>query len=82
MQATLDMEFVAQTLSQYTTKKASEIQSRIYVELDEKTTKEASQALQGELPEMRGVLKRLREGTRNEFLCFRRERGRGVSRVE
>ena len=82
MQATLDMEFVAQTLSQYTTKKASEIQSRIYVELDEKTTKEASQALQGELPEMRGVLKRLREGTRNEFLCFRRERGRGISRVE
>ncbi|KAF6225296.1 hypothetical protein HO173_012847 [Letharia columbiana] len=74
MQATLDVEFVAQTLSQYTTEKASETQSKIYIELDAGTTPDASKRLQGELPEMRMVLKRLREGTRSEFLCFKREK--------
>lgn len=74
MQATLDVEFVAQTMSQYTTEKASETQSKIYIELDAGTTPDASKRLQGELPEMRLVLKRLREGTRSEFLCFKREK--------
>src|ERR1700712_202248 len=37
MQATLDVEFVAQTLSQYTTDKAGELQSQIYQELDKGT---------------------------------------------
>ena len=81
-QATLDVEFVAQTLSQYTTKAASETQSRLYVALDERTTQDASKQLQGELPEMRLILKRLREGTRSEFLCFKRERGRAVTQSE
>ena len=79
-QATLDVEFVAQTMSQYTTKKASETQSRLYLALDERTTQDASKQLQGELPEMRNILKRLREGTRSEFLCFKKERGRGSVR--
>ena len=74
MQATLDVEFVAQTMSQYTTKKASDTQSEIYIQLDQGTTPDAGKRLQGELPEMRQVLKRLREGTRSEFLCFKREK--------
>lgn len=74
MQATLDVEFVAQTMSQYTTKAAGETQSEIYIQLDQGTTHNASKQLQGELPEMRQVLKRLREGTRSEFLCFKREK--------
>ncbi|TKA63656.1 hypothetical protein B0A55_10587, partial [Friedmanniomyces simplex] len=79
MQATLDVEFLAQTLSQYTTERAGEVQSQIYLALDERTDDEARKKLQGELPGMRGVLKRLREGTRGEFGCFKRERrGRGV----
>ncbi|KAK0934418.1 Exocyst complex component S5 [Friedmanniomyces endolithicus] len=79
MQATLDVEFLAQTLSQYTTERAGEIQSQIYLALDERTDDEARKRLQGELPGMRGVLKRLREGTRGEFGCFKRERrGRGT----
>ena len=79
MQATLDVEFLAQTLSQYTTERAGEIQSQIYLALDERTDDEARKRLQGELPGMRGVLKRLREGTRGEFGCFKRERrGRGA----
>jgi exocyst complex component 2 len=74
MQATLDVEFVAQTLSQYTTDKASEMQSQIYQELDKGTDNDARQKLQNELPEMRAVLKRLREGSKSEFACFKRTR--------
>ncbi|KAK2630451.1 hypothetical protein QTJ16_001271 [Diplocarpon rosae] len=74
MQATLDLEFVAQTLSQYTTERASEIQSQIYQELDKGTDNDARNRLQGELPEMRAVLKRLKEGSRSEFACFKKSR--------
>lgn len=80
MQATLDVEFVAQTLSQYTTDRASEIQSQIYQELDKATDNDARTKLQSELPEMRAVLKRLREGSRSEFACFKKAR-RGGERV-
>ncbi|KAE8450521.1 hypothetical protein EG329_006252 [Mollisiaceae sp. DMI_Dod_QoI] len=80
MQATLDVEFVAQTLSQYTSDRASDVQSQIYQELDRKTDNEARTKLQSELPEMRAVLKRLREGSRSEFACFKktRQRDRGA----
>jgi len=76
MQATLDVEFVAQTLSQYTSDRASEMQSQIYQELDKGTDNEARTKLQSELPEMRAVLKRLREGSRSEFACFKKVRNR------
>lgn len=74
MQATLDVEFVAQTLNQYTSVRASELQSQIYQELDKGTDNEARTRLQSELPEMRAVLKRLREGSRSEFACFKKAR--------
>lgn len=74
MQATLDVEFMAQTLNIYTTAKAGEIQSQIYVVLDKRTDDDARNKLQRELPEMRSILKKLREGTKGEFGCFRRER--------
>ncbi|KAF2151818.1 hypothetical protein K461DRAFT_321976 [Myriangium duriaei CBS 260.36] len=74
MQATLDVELTAQTLSNYTTERASELQSQIYLILDERTDHEARSRLQSELPEMRATLKKLREGTRGQFGCFKRER--------
>jgi exocyst complex component 2 len=77
MQATLDVEFVAQTLSQYTTDRASELQSQIYQELDGRTDNEARAKLQSELPEMRSVLKRLREASKSEFACFRKPKRAG-----
>ena len=81
MQATLDVEFVAQTLSQYMTERASELQSQIYQELDSRTDNDARAKLQNELPEMRSVLKRLRESSKNEFACFRKpKRAQGDSR--
>ncbi|RYP62208.1 hypothetical protein DL769_007397 [Monosporascus sp. CRB-8-3] len=74
MQATLDVEFVAQTLSQYTTEKASALQGEIYALLDARTENQARAALQDELPGMRDVLKRLRDQSRSEFACFKRPR--------
>jgi exocyst complex component 2 len=76
-QATLDVEFLAQTMNNYTTDAASETQNAIYVALDQRTDNEARVKLQGELQEMRSALKRLREKTRTEFGCFKRDRGRG-----
>jgi exocyst complex component 2 len=72
MQATLDVEFVAQTLSHYTTDRAAQLQSEIYQELDGRTDNDARARLQSELPEMRSVLKRLRDASKNEFACFKK----------
>ena len=71
MQATLDVEFLAATLGQYTSKRASEAQADAYRELDARTDAEARKKLQDELQEMRTVLKKLREGTKGEFGCLR-----------
>ena len=76
MQATLDVEFIAQTLTQYTTDRATELQGQIYQILDTRTDSEARAKLQSELPEMRSVLKRLRDGSRSEFACFKKARRR------
>ncbi|KAH7031109.1 exocyst complex component Sec5-domain-containing protein [Microdochium trichocladiopsis] len=75
MQATLDVEFAAQTLSQYTTEKASTLQGEIYTMLDAKTDDQARASLQQELPGMREILKKLRDQSRGEFACFKRPRG-------
>ena len=82
MQATLDVEFVAQTLSHYTTDRASELQSLVYQELDGRTDNDARTRLQNELPDMRAVLKRLRDASRSEFACFRKVKrpGAGIER--
>lgn len=81
MQATLDIEFVAQTMTQYTTDRASEIQSQIYQQLDKGTDNDARQGLQRELPLMRQVLKTLRDGTKSEFACFRKPKRPPQDRV-
>lgn len=79
MQATLDVEFVAQTLSHYTTERASELQSQIYQELDSRTDNDARARLQSELPEMRSVLKKLRDASKSEFACFKKPKRPGQS---
>lgn len=82
LQATLDVEFVTQTLSQYTSAKASEMQGAIYQELDARTDNDARARLQTELPEMRNTLKRLREASKNEFACFRKPKRPAVPGLE
>ncbi len=74
MQATLDTEFIAQTMSQYATSKASDTQSEIYQVLDRRTSNDARAKLQQELGKMRITLKTLREGSRGSFGCFKRQR--------
>jgi len=74
MQATLDTEFITQTMSQYATPKAIETQSQIYMELDKRTNNESRARLQQELGDMRIVMKKLREGSRGSFGCFKRQR--------
>ncbi|CAH0040883.1 unnamed protein product [Clonostachys solani] len=84
MQATLDVEFIAQTLSHYTTDRTSELQGQIYQELDSRTDNDARAKLQSELPEMRLVLKKLRDASKNEFACFKRPKrpGQNISRTD
>ncbi|KAH7328010.1 exocyst complex component Sec5-domain-containing protein [Stachybotrys elegans] len=79
MQATLDVEFIAQTLTHYTTQRASELQGQIYQELDSRTDNDARTRLQNELPEMRSVLKKLREASKTEFACFRKPKRPGYT---
>ncbi|TGO59211.1 hypothetical protein BOTNAR_0167g00070 [Botryotinia narcissicola] len=74
MQATLDIEFVAQTMNQYTTERATETSSQIYQELDKGTDGEARARLQKILSGMRVDLKRLREASKSEFACFKKAR--------
>ncbi|KAF7515270.1 hypothetical protein G7054_g14658 [Neopestalotiopsis clavispora] len=74
MQATLDVEFVAQTLTQYTSDRAGQTQSEIYSMLDSRTDGTTRASLQNELPGMRDVLKKLRELSKNEFGCFKKPR--------
>ncbi|KAJ5135411.1 uncharacterized protein N7515_004689 [Penicillium bovifimosum] len=71
MQATLDTEFMSQTLSVYSTDEVANVQGQIYTELDYRTTSEARAELQEGLGEMRVVLKRLKARTKGEFACFK-----------
>lgn len=72
IQATLDTEFIAQTMSQYATKRVGDNQNEIYVVLDKRTTNEARADLQKELAVMKVVLKNLRDSSRIIFGCFKR----------
>ncbi|KAF3918702.1 hypothetical protein AA313_de0207881 [Arthrobotrys entomopaga] len=74
LQATLDVEFVNQTLGQFVTKRAQELQSEIYVELDKRSDGPSRAALHKELADLRNVLMGLRRNTRAEFLCFRQKK--------
>lgn len=80
MQAMLDVEFVAHTMSQYTTERASKTQDDIYVELDRCTDNDARIKSRDELLEIGAILKKLREGTRNEFACFKKQRSQQKER--
>jgi len=79
LQATLDTEFVNQTLSMYSSPEAAKWQSQVYVVLDERSSPEGRARLQQELGDCKTVLARVRRYSRSEFACFRdkkKERGR------
>jgi exocyst complex component 2 len=67
LQATLDVEFMTQTLSNYTSEQASSTQKEIYEQLDRLTDNDARIKLQQELAELKVALKKLRESTKAEL---------------
>src|SRR5690606_22983534 len=67
LQATLDVEFVNQTLSQYATEKAMKWQSDVYVVLDNGSDESARMGLKEELAEMKRILNSLRRYSRAEL---------------
>lgn len=67
LQATLDVEFVNQTLSQFSTPEASDAQQKVYVELDRGSDAEARTGLQKELTDMKRILSSLRRSSRAEL---------------
>lgn len=74
MQATLDLEFMSQILVQYTSEKETELTSGVYAMMDERTDDRSRTGLQMELGGLKGHLKVVRERTKGEFGCFRKER--------
>ncbi|TGZ82964.1 hypothetical protein EX30DRAFT_339213 [Ascodesmis nigricans] len=81
LQATLDVEFVNQTLTQYASGEALKWQSEVYVLLDKGSTEDARRRLKEELPELKRVLSSLRRYSRAEFLCFRAKKTNVKGRV-
>jgi exocyst complex component 2 len=67
MQATLDAEFVNQTMMVYKTKACEEYLTAIYTVLDAGTDDRAREQLQEELPHLRGMLKGFRDQSRSEL---------------
>ncbi|QBZ57246.1 hypothetical protein PoMZ_02170 [Pyricularia oryzae] len=72
LQAALDVEFAAQTLQHYTTQRAKDLQNQIYQEIESRSDRDAVLNMQNELPELRSLLKRLRDASKNEFACFKK----------
>ena len=80
MQATLDLEFMSQILVQYTSEKEAELTSSVYAMMDERTDDTSRTGLQMELGGLKGHLKIVREKTKGEFGCFRKDkRPRGIT---
>lgn len=74
MQNMIDFEFLTQVMSQYTTDRAINLQDQIHAELDKIVSGEgvgSREKSREELAGVVGIVKRLREGTRAEFGCFR-----------
>lgn len=67
LQATLDVEFVNQTLSSFATDRSKELQQAIYVELDRGSDAESRNGLQKELSGLKGTLSNLRKNSRAEL---------------
>lgn len=79
LQATLDTEFVFQSLDSYISPEAKNRQTELYGVLDKRATADAKSRLQNELAECKSILSRVRRYSRAEFACFRdkkKERGR------
>jgi exocyst complex component 2 len=87
-QATLEIEFLHQTLSQYVTPKSEATLKQIYETISRKYVRGSgaagtaeAEALQRELESVKRTLVSSRKATALEFLCFRRPREERDSRA-
>ena len=77
MQATLEIEFMHQTLSRYVTKAADETLSELYTRISQAYAKRAGdENLQAHLDGVKKTLADARRATGIEFLCFRQTKDR------
>ncbi|CAG8621305.1 2618_t:CDS:10, partial [Ambispora leptoticha] len=73
LQATLEIEFMHQTLSQYVTPKAQETLQAIYVTIEQSyDPSQGSGNLQSELSSVKKLLVESRKSTSLQFLCFKK----------
>ncbi|CAG8604734.1 2351_t:CDS:10 [Ambispora gerdemannii] len=73
LQATLEIEFMHQTLSQYVTPKAQETLQAIYVTIEQSyDPSQGSGNLQSELNSVKKLLVESRKSTSLQFLCFKK----------
>ncbi|KAG0256701.1 hypothetical protein DFQ27_005532 [Actinomortierella ambigua] len=75
MQATLDMEFMMHTLSQYNTPQSSETLQLIYKSIEESTEAKTS-ALEAEVARLKQLLDDERHNTHAQYLCFKDHQSR------
>lgn len=78
LQATLEIEFVHQTMALYVSPKAESVLRRVYEKINQRYSSTAdtsdSAVLQRELESVKNILIASRKATALEFLCFRRPR--------
>ena len=74
LQATLDVEFLHQTLNDYVTKPTAEILRQVYATIEEKYDRTDHSRLKEELANVKKLLSATRKKTHTEFLCFKRSR--------
>ncbi|KAF9931299.1 hypothetical protein BGZ65_004944 [Modicella reniformis] len=72
LQATLEMEFMNHTLSQYQTPSSDEILQIIYGTIDRAYQSEGGENLQAEMAALKKVLSDARRATQIQFMCFKK----------
>lgn len=86
LQATLEIEFLHQTLSAFISPKAEGLLKQVYETISQKYQKaglrEEKEQLNAELERVKQILVQSRKATALEFLCFRRPRTEGKKEKE
>jgi exocyst complex component 2 len=72
LQATLEMEFMNHTLSQYKSPSSDEILQMIYSAVDRAYQPEGGENLQNEMAGLKKLLMDARHATQVQFMCFKK----------
>ncbi|KAF8923888.1 hypothetical protein BGZ58_002410 [Dissophora ornata] len=72
LQATLEMEFLNHTLSQYQSPSSDEILQMIYEAIDQAYQPEGGENLQNEMASLKKLLADARQSTQVQYMCFKK----------